>query len=462
MSWRKARAGAVVAAGGLLVGSAAFPAHAVQDVACSTSALVTAISDANSGMDATLALTPYCVYTLTNSDGSLPTITKPLVIHGRHATIRRDPNATANFRVFDVDAASLTMDDLTVMNGSASPGAGGGVFLGVSGGSLTTTDVRFQGNAADVGGAIVALDGTSVSLTGGTVDDNSATAQGGGIVALGAATVTLDSLTMTGNRAGSSAGGALLDTSQQVTIKDSNISRNTGKQAGGGIVFGGSDELSITGTTIADNRVPQSISGGGGILFAPASGGSGSITDSTISGNTVTGFTANDGFSNRGGGIFSDGGPLTLDNTTVSGNQLIGPFGQGAGIAAVGDISAGTLVLQHGTAITGNLASGTLSQGGGLYTDDTFGAVSVSVAGSHIDGNKVGGTGSAAGGVFNVGGAYSFTTSSVNGNMAPSAPAPGGVSTTVAITSVDAASTFTGNTPTNCLLSPQPVTNCSG
>lgn len=85
----------------------------------------------------------------------------------------------------------------------------------------------------------------------------------------------------------------------------------------------------------------------------------------------------------------------------------------------------------------------------------------MTVTGSHIDQNKVTGTGSAAGGIYNVDSIYSFITSSVNNNIAPMAPAPGGVCTGVAISSVDGATTFTGNTPTNCLLSPQPVMNCT-
>ncbi|MFJ3233583.1 beta strand repeat-containing protein [Streptomyces sp. NPDC086787] len=449
-----------MAAGVLLAGGMATPAHAVTPVACTEAALRTAIDNSNAGSGDTLSLIPYCVYTLTDvGGGALPTITQPLVIQGNNATIKRD-TAASNFRIFDVGATSLQMSTLTVMNGRVTGDSGGGVLVTTSGGSLTATDVNFQGNSAVQGGAIFTANSTSVSLTGGTVNDNRATVDGGGIWALGATTVTLTSVNMTDNRASGDGGGAYLNTSTPTTFINSTISHNTAQAAGGGIFYAGNNLLSVTGTTIADNRVTASTSGGGGILFVP-SGGTGMITGSTISGNTVTGFT-NDTTSNRGGGIHSEAGALTLNNTQVTGNQLVGAFGQGAGIATDGSGTASTLTLQNGTTLTRNLASGQYSQGGGLYTDNTSSPVTVMVDASHIDANKVTGTGSAAAGIYNNGSTYSFTTaSSVNNNLAPAAPAPGGVYTTVAINSVDGA-TFTGNTPTNCVFSPQPVTNCIG
>lgn len=50
----------------------------------------------------------------------------------------------------------------------------------------------------------------------------------------------------------------------------------------------------------------------------------------------------------------------------------------------------------------------------------------------------------------------------MNNNTAPNAPAPGGVHTGAAITSVDGVTTFTGNTPTNIVFSPAPVINSVG
>ncbi|MEU6218653.1 hypothetical protein ABZ845_14200 [Streptomyces sp. NPDC047022] len=456
--------GAVVAAVTLLAGAAtAAPAYADTDVDCSTTDLIAAITAANAGSGDTLNLASYCVYTLTDADGQLPTITQPLVIHGNHATIRRDPNATTNFRILNVGNTSLTMDTLTVMNGNGGT-SGGGVNLNTGAGSLTTTDVNFQGSSALFGGAIFAGSGTTLSLTRGTVNDNRSTSTGGGIMAVGSNNaVMLNSVTVSGNRTSDAGGGVFLNTGLTSTITNSVISDNTARGSGGGLSFVGDGPLTVTGTTIADNRVTNSFSGGGGVDIEQNLSGSITFVDSTISGNVVKGFTGTDGSANGGGGIHLEFGPLTLDKTTVSDNQVIGAGGIGGGIAvrATGNAAPTTLTLQNGTTLTRNLASGRYSQGGGLHAANGDGDVSVSLTDSHIDANKVTGTGSAAGGIFNVDGTFSFATSSVNDNIAPSAPAPGGVSTGVAITTVDGSTTFTGNTPTNCLLSPQPVTNCS-
>jgi len=74
------------------------------------------------------------------------------------------------------------------------------------------------------------------------------------------------------------------------TVTISNMTVRYGKTAdsnGGGILFQGDDSLTITDTTVSNNTVTGDDSGGGGI----ANGGDGTIniTNSTISGNTATG-----------------------------------------------------------------------------------------------------------------------------------------------------------------------------
>ncbi|MEU6216370.1 hypothetical protein ABZ845_02440 [Streptomyces sp. NPDC047022] len=449
-----------VAAGVLLAGAVAVPAHANTPVGCSDLALIQAINDSNSGAnDHILDLTSYCVYTLTDADGTLPVITQALTIHGHNATIRRDPNAGTDFRIFEVGGTSLTMDTLTVMNGHDS--FGGGVLLNTNGGSLTGTDVNFQGNTANgFGGAIEVGASTTLSLTRGTITDNRSASGGGGIDNTGATAITLDSVTMSRNLATEGHGAALyLDTSQPSTITNSTISNNTALTGGGGLFITDNTPLTVTGSRIISNRVANSNEGGGGI-----DNGSGVVTimDSTISGNTVTTNTGTSDDARRGGGIKHVDGQLTLDHTTVANNRVIGESSGGGGIAAVPLIGPSTLTLQNNTTVTGNLVSGRYAQGGGLHTDNTSAAVTVFVNGSHIDANKVTGTGSAPAGIYNNGGTWAvLTNSTVNNNTAPIAPAPGGIYTTVAITNTSG-SAFTGNTPTNCLLSPAPVTGCVG
>ncbi|MEU6218392.1 hypothetical protein ABZ845_12870 [Streptomyces sp. NPDC047022] len=455
-----------VTAGVLLAGPCVVPAYAVTSVGCTDADLIAAINASNgmAGGD-TLSLASYCVYTLTDADGTLPTITQPLTVHGNNATIRRDPAATTQFRIFAVGASSLTMDTLTVMNGDATStgGDGGGVLLSTANGSLSTTDVNFQGNVAENGGAVATTDDATVSLTGGALTDNRADGDGGAVYGTAAGTVTLSSVTVQRNRAASEGGGVSLTNFNATNITNSVISDNTAVEDGGGVQYGGSTSstLSISGSRITDNRVIRSQNGGGGLFNDPEAGAGATLTNTLVSGNLLTGFDAANPGSNLGAGILHREGTLTLNASKVAGNQIVGAGGQGAGIALWGSIGATDLNL-NSTSVTGNLASGRYSQGGGLYTStNTATSSSVTVTDSHIDRNKVTGTGSAAGGIYNVDTIYSFITSSVNDNIAPMAPAPGGVYTGVAITSVDGATTFMGNTPTNCLFSPQPVMNCT-
>ncbi|MFJ3234676.1 hypothetical protein [Streptomyces sp. NPDC086787] len=190
-------------------------------MACDPAALKSAISTADTGGDAVLNLTPYCVYEYSaqdSGDDALPAITVPLTIHGFHATILRDTGtSTPAFRILDVNGGNLTMDDVTVMNGSVigvSPSFGGNIYVRGNG-TLTTTGVTIQGGRSRALGAgpYIASGSTATLGTG-----NLATgrySRGAGIYrAVGVATdiMSLTSTSITGNKAtgtGSQTGGPL-------------------------------------------------------------------------------------------------------------------------------------------------------------------------------------------------------------------------------------------------------------
>jgi hypothetical protein len=109
--------------------SAAPPGTAV---ACDVAALITAITNANTG-GGTLDLTAGCTYTFTTPDNfffgpnALPVIVNAIVIHGHGATLAR--SGPTPFRFFAVSggvagiaAGSLTLDTLTLTNGLAKGG----------------------------------------------------------------------------------------------------------------------------------------------------------------------------------------------------------------------------------------------------------------------------------------------------------------------------------------------------
>ncbi|MGZ9935135.1 hypothetical protein ACXNSR_35270 [Streptomyces sp. NC-S4] len=448
----------------MAVTTAVVPAHAVA-VPCDTAALITAIENANAGTDTVIDLEPYCLYEVTaaySTDSGLPPITNNtggVTINGHHATIKR-VGATA-FRLFEVGTGSpapvaqgkLTLNDLTVMNGQPSGNLGGGAVLVREGGTFAGTGIALQGGTANLGGGIRFRATSTGTLTDSRISDNQTTggaSGGGGLHSDGQ--LTLTNTHVTSNRA--RVGGGIGHTTGTLTINGGSIKHNTAFDIGGGISSDGSGTLNVTGTAITDNRVTTGglASGvGGGVSIGV--GGTKTFTDSVIEGNTVTVHGDLDG----GGGIFALGTALTLNNTKVKGNKLIGEAGHGAGIAFHG----GTLNLLNGSDVTGNLAAGRYSLGGGIYTAGLVNTPTVNVNGSAIDRNKVSGTGSRAGGIYNAAGTYDLTDASVQFNVAPDAPAPGGIWTNTAITSVTN-TPIANNTPTNCVYSLAPVTSCFG
>ncbi|MFE1873460.1 hypothetical protein ACFW9N_21655 [Streptomyces sp. NPDC059496] len=447
---------------GVAVTTAVVPAHAVT-VPCDTAALITAIENANAGTDTVIDLAPYCLYEVTaaySTDSGLPPITNNtggVTINGHHATIKRV--GTAPFRLFEVGTGlpapvtqgSLTLNDLTVMNGQPSGSLGGGAVLVREASTFAGTNVAFQGGTANLGGGIRFRATSTGTLTDSRISDNRASggaSGGGGLQSDGR--VTLTNTHVTSNRA--RVGGGIGHSPGTLTINGGSIKHNTAFDTGGGISSDGSGTLEVTGTAITDNRVTTGglASGvGGGVSLGV--GGTKTFTDSVIEGNTVTVHGDVDG----GGGIFALGTALTLNKTKVKGNKLIGEAGHGAGIAVYG----GTLNLLNTSNVTGNLAAGRYSLGGGIYTANLVNTPTVTVNGSAIARNKVSGTGSRGGGIYNAAGTYDLTDASVKFNVAPDAPAPGGIWTSTAITSVTN-TTISDNTPTNCLYSLAPVTSC--
>ncbi|MFE5861756.1 hypothetical protein ACFQ77_14545 [Streptomyces virginiae] len=442
--------------------TAVVPAHAVT-VPCDTAALITAINNANLNVDTVIDLEPYCLYEvaapyMAGADDGLPPITNAngVTINGRNATIKRV--GSSSFRLFEVGTSAvvpgnLTLNDLTVMNGQPSGAAGGGAVLVNNNSTFAGTNVALQGSTGNIGGGVRFRTGTTGTLTDSRISDNRTTGGasiGGGLYSEGQ--VTLVNTHITSNRA--RLGGGIGHASGTLTVSGGSIKHNTAFDNGGGINTDGNGTLNVTGTAITDNRVTTGGlgSGAGGGVFV-GFGGTKTFTNSTIEGNTVTVQAADDG----GGGIFAFSSTLTLDNTKVRGNKLIGEAGYGAGINAQG----GTVKLLNASDVTGNLAAGRYSRGGGIYTGSLVGTPAVTVDNSAIDRNKVSGTGSRGAGIYNAAGTYELSDASVQFNVAPDAPAPGGIWTSTAITSVTT-TTIANNTPTNCLYSPAPVTSCAG
>ncbi|GAA1676623.1 hypothetical protein [Streptomyces yatensis] len=269
--------------------------------------LVDAIDQANTS-GARITLAPRCTYTLTtpdNPDDGLPEITGEVTISGNGSTIRRDPDATEDFRIFHVvSGGTLTLKSLTV-SGGVSSGSGGGALN--EQGTLNLDDATFKDNLADTGGG-VSNDGGQLSLDRTKVERNTATSFGGGVLNTSDGTTTMKHGSLFKNRALTSNGGGFENQLGTASLESVSIRGNTGIE-GGGVRNVNNSTLNLKSTTLKDNIA---VRGGGLSNFSsPLGTATATLVDSLVTRNTA--ITA-------GGGIDNQAGQVTLTNTKVIDN----------------------------------------------------------------------------------------------------------------------------------------------
>lgn len=192
-------------------------------------------------------------------------IDKNLTVTGKGAhltTVRRSPQAAAQFRVFQILSGTVSISGLTITGGS-STGDGGGIR---SFGTLTLTAVHLTGNTAGFngGGIFNTIGAGSLTVINSTISNNTA------------------------NNNASAAGGGISDYSDgtTLTITNSTISGNrvpNGDQFDGGGIYVRESSVVITNSTITDNETAGSNSAGGVITrFQPSTV---SVRNSIIAGN---------------------------------------------------------------------------------------------------------------------------------------------------------------------------------
>jgi hypothetical protein len=159
-----------------------------------------------------------------------------------------------------------------------------------------------------------------LTLVNSTVDFNTGELRGGGIFNDGAA-VTLFNSTVSHNAAATFVGGASAGgiwNGGTMTLYDSDVSDNrtgstfSGGGSGGGIVNGPVATLVLRSSTVTGNTT---VGFGGGI----SNGGTLSLYDTTISGNTASGYVVGTLVPYPGGGILNSG-VVNVFDSVISGN----------------------------------------------------------------------------------------------------------------------------------------------
>ncbi|MGF7109497.1 InlB B-repeat-containing protein [Treponema pedis] len=177
-------------------------------------------------------------------------------------------------RIFNVDSGKkLTLENLTLQNGKAGPGAsGGGIY---SKGTVTMQNSTIQGCSAQNGGGVY-VDSGSVTMTGGSIKGCTATGKGGGVwIQNGAFTVTDSKIggdtSTEGNKAETAGGGMGMAGGSFTMSGASKISNNSVTNGNGGGVYLGnnSSTFNMKDTAVITNN---SVSGGHGKGVHNASG----------------------------------------------------------------------------------------------------------------------------------------------------------------------------------------------
>ncbi len=332
--------------------------------------------------------------------------------------------ATLSNVVIGGDEAS---DGNSVAGSGANPGNGGGIHttfesnVTITGGSIqnntaieggglwnsgaatmTVTNTVISDNSAVRGGGVYQEVGAAdlpLQLTATTISNNTATGaeatDGGGGIYVNGSTVVVDGGSITGNVAsgGSGSGGGVFNAGT-ATISNTDISNNLANRAGGGIEAIAGSTTTLMGAQLSDNVAgPEGTAapGNGGGLHITGDGAV-SLTETTVDGNTAA---------NEGGGLWnSAAGTLDVVRSTVSNNSS----GDGGGI--FNDGSGGNIIVTNST-IAGNTAS---ASGGGIASEGAM----VTLTSVTIADNSA----TTGGGVSSTGGTVSAINSIVSRNTA--------------------------------------------
>lgn len=245
-----------------------------------------------------------------------------------------------------IDKLAIAEDGKTTITNAKLSGHEGRALW--NNGTLTINGGSFEGNKANVAGAIYNAAGADLTVDGVTFASNSSAIAGA--INNRDGKVTITNSTFTGNDADKSMGGAVRNDSGDIQ-KDGTItitgSTFEGNKAGnGGAVWNGFDgTVNITGSTFKGNTAVAGIGQGGAITNADEM----TITGSTFEGNQA---------GKLGGAIFNAAnGKLTFRGTnTFTGNTAAGN---------ANDIyNAGTITVADGTT---TLNSGLTQVGGEIF-----------------------------------------------------------------------------------------------
>lgn len=221
--------------------------------------------------------------------------------------------------------------------------------------SLTLENLKITGGKVNNSGGIYIISG-NLTLKKCAVTKNESSDGGGGIQFDGEKLIVEDS-EISGNN-GDPGGIWVKEDWAQTKIKNSNIKNNSASSGGGGLKLAGTstiEDCNITGNTA------ESSTGGGGGLILSIDNKSCKIINSVIKNNTA---------GENGGGIYINGGTLSLESGAAIRENTAETDGGGI------YIRDGSLNLESGAAISNNTAK---KDGGAIYASCEYSTITVNI-----------------------------------------------------------------------------------
>lgn len=207
---------------------------------------------------------------------------------------------------------TLVMDSCSIQysassSGFSASGSGGGIL---STGSLELNSCSLSHDQAGQGGGIAVLgfsvgvsSGSSLHMTNSSLSDNSSS-NGGGLFLDANTGTELNNFLMDRNSAGTGYGGAVFIGAGELTLNQGELGGN--QAARGGAIFS-EGRLSATQVLLQNNT--------GNEGFAVFNEGTGGLSQSAVINNSYV------SRADTNGAVENCGGPFSLQNTTISGNQ---------------------------------------------------------------------------------------------------------------------------------------------
>ncbi|MFC4456587.1 hypothetical protein [Deinococcus sonorensis] len=376
-----------------------------------------------------------------------------------------------------VDGNACTLPFTGTSAADADGCAGGGIFtrgdLSITGGSVTNNTATYFGGGVTV--QATCTDATCTTLTyptftmsGGTVEGNATTGTadngGGGLWLYSTGTISGGSIR--GNR---SMYGGGIDSWHDLNITGGAIENNTATENGGGVTLSHDGAYHIGGTARVTGNA--AMNAGGGVYVTGKA--QATMDGGQIAGNSVTGtpdggggvrISGSSAFTLAGGEIRDNtalktgagvtvGGQFTMTGGSITGNTVKGttstdnPAHQGGGGVR---LYAGSRATMSGGTISGNRAR----WGAGVVIDGPYQTSPTSeftLSGGTVSGNTIVDSSNVGGGFFNMG-TLTITSGNVTGNTATQHG--GGVYNSKTATYSQPGGSVSGNTPDDVYTSP--------